>query len=511
MKLSGHVCLLLLMKKILILIITLFIVAFISAVLWAYFVFIHTKSLSQSELAELTPEWRLITHNNWSPWFDAPDGTKEWNPAASFNAWLASVPEQEKAWPVLVDEYYRNQSLFDNREALRPVADIKDWESMSVLLATDQNRETIQKIVDAIERPVMGCGIYKTTDPYEHQAMIANGVEDENWLENPELNPGLMTLFPPAPRLQHKVSRLVLLSAGELLNQGQTDEFVNRISIVLKSSQLSSEYPTLINQLGTLSTLSSSLMTISWALEHHSEKINEAHLVALDSAIEQVQTIEFLWEGEAITFHDTLRRLASPKGELSLQSASSWGGGNGALDDPISLPDLELHKSVQRMLYVYGELLEESARQSNISWNGSRVGINQLFEKSKKDLGAPGAMLIDLMLPALDRTANIFRESAQQKIGVRTAIAIHRHKLQHGKFPDSVDEVDPDFIVFQPIDMFTGNRLHYALRNSDPLIYSVGPDMDNDDGLHVFGIARESSKIDGDWVLYPVPQISEDE
>ena len=498
------------MKRVIVSVALLFVLLLVGVALWAYSAFLYTKPLSQAELAELTPDWSLVTHGNWSPWFTQDDGTVIWNPAASFNAWLATVPEDDKAWPVLVDVYYRNQALFDQPELQRMVDDVEDWSSVSALLATDQSKDAIDAIIDALGRDVMGCGLYESTDPYEHRAILGIGLVDESWQEIPTPNPGLMTLFPPAQSVHSKSVRLVLLSAASELVQGNPDAFVSMTTTALGAWALSCEHPTLVSQLVSLSVINSSHRAISWAIENHWDQLTESHLLALDAAIGRAQSREFLWQGEALAFHDMIRRMASPQGSLSLKSAPSWGGGNGAIDDPTHLTDQNLHQSVTRIFVVYNQLLETTARQSQIPWDGSWNGINQLHEQSKDKLSLTGALLIETVLPALDKTALFFRESAQSRIALRLAIAARRHAIVHDSFPASIDAINPDLLAFEPMDIFTGKQLHYTLIDRAPLIYATGPDRDDDAGEHVFGIARSSPKTDGDWILYP-PQRTEDD
>ncbi len=66
---------------------------------------------------------------------------------------------------------------------------------------------------------------------------------------------------------------------------------------------------------------------------------------------------------------------------------------------------------------------------------------------------------------------------------VVTAIALKRFQLQHGKLPDALGELTPEFLPTVPIDPFDGKPLKYQ---PDPdgtyLLYSVGPDGKDDGG-----------------------------
>jgi hypothetical protein len=65
----------------------------------------------------------------------------------------------------------------------------------------------------------------------------------------------------------------------------------------------------------------------------------------------------------------------------------------------------------------------------------------------------------------------------------RTAIALKRHELRHGKLPCSLAALVPEFLPQPPIDYMDGQPLRYCL-DSDVsfLLYSVGPDGRDDEG-----------------------------
>jgi hypothetical protein len=71
---------------------------------------------------------------------------------------------------------------------------------------------------------------------------------------------------------------------------------------------------------------------------------------------------------------------------------------------------------------------------------------------------------------------------AQQRMAV-TAIAIHRYRLQTGKFPDELATLVPKFLPALPRDDMDGKTLRYKLRpDGGFLLYSVGLDGKDDGG-----------------------------
>jgi len=66
---------------------------------------------------------------------------------------------------------------------------------------------------------------------------------------------------------------------------------------------------------------------------------------------------------------------------------------------------------------------------------------------------------------------------------VVTAIALKRFQLRHGKLPETLNELAPEFLRAVPIDPFDGKPLRYR-SNADGtyLLYSVGEDGKDDGG-----------------------------
>lgn len=98
------------------------------------------------------------------------------------------------------------------------------------------------------------------------------------------------------------------------------------------------------------------------------------------------------------------------------------------------------------------------------------------------------------------------------------AVAVYQHHLRHGRFPTSLDEIDADLLGTAPIDLYTGNPLLYRETENGPLIYSAGPDRNNDKGERetadpawvplkelTENTAADPDALDGDIILFGKP------
>lgn len=112
-------------------------------------------------------------------------------------------------------------------------------------------------------------------------------------------------------------------------------------------------------------------------------------------------------------------------------------------------------------------------------------------------------------------------------------LAIHRHRLATGGWPESLEEISSEHLRVDPIDLHTDELLNYAIIDARPLLWSGGPDGDNDGGFAVRLVMEQSpidseeeysvnpvskwftldewdalseyeqGQYDGDWILFP--------
>jgi hypothetical protein len=62
-------------------------------------------------------------------------------------------------------------------------------------------------------------------------------------------------------------------------------------------------------------------------------------------------------------------------------------------------------------------------------------------------------------------------------------IAAERFRLAHGSWPDSLSALTPEFLLETPIDPFDGQPLRLRQRKDSLVIYSIGPDGNDDGGV----------------------------
>ena len=63
-----------------------------------------------------------------------------------------------------------------------------------------------------------------------------------------------------------------------------------------------------------------------------------------------------------------------------------------------------------------------------------------------------------------------------------TGIAIERYRRQHGKLPEKLDELVPEFLPQVPVDPYDGQPLRYVVDAEGCRVYSVGMNHTDEGG-----------------------------
>ncbi len=459
----------------------------------------YAPPLLEHELNELTPDWSLATNNNWSPWYTLPDGTTEWNPAASYNAWLATIPEADKAWPQITrlkEHYKHNEYKQFNTELLyqsmygKLPDEPNKWKLIQPVLGSPLSDDLLEGLKEALAKPILGCVLNDGYGPYEHAAIVE--FDDD-------FDPGPLDYDPQANTAFHNImqgwvgdlTRLFkfLKSRGAYeLEAGNADAFVEIVELMFNSAHHAAALPTFLGQIVEFSIQDRSMELMSWGLEHHRDQLTEDHLRTFEAMLAKPTNFQVRWQGESLVFHDSIRRLIDARGVLKAPKEDQTSSWDFKFPDPVHLTDDQLDPSTQRVLMVHNLSLRAMVKQGQLPWDQSATTAQQIVAEHDGLLTPQGKRYLDIFAPGYDRIANALRARSQRALGLRTAIAAHRHRLRHGQFPFSLEVIDPDLMPFDPIDAFTNQPLRYEILGQNPgqsapddpstmpVIYSIGHD-----------------------------------
>jgi hypothetical protein len=215
---------------------------------------------------------------------------------------------------------------------------------------------------------------------------------------------------------------------------------------------------------------------------------NEAQLARLEAALAKTDVNEVMrrcFEGERVL--GTYGLLQQFTGGIQ-QQVGVLDGPSGAQAHLVSFVGyrnvIAVNRFYDRMLsdpsgIVSGTAKSEPDRTAALGGGELREGAELEF------LGPPnpGNLLARMLIPAIYRTRIKAREGQADVEVVRTAIALERFKLAHGKYPAALEELVPAFLPKALKDPFSGQPLVYSPTSDGRfLLYSVGPNGRDDHG-----------------------------
>ena len=123
-------------------------------------------------------------------------------------------------------------------------------------------------------------------------------------------------------------------------------------------------------------------------------------------------------------------------------------------------------------------------------WNLAIAEQQAVADRLKANRGLISDLLyfpVNLLTPTLEQVSQSGARSACEQACMITAIAAQRHRLAHGEFPASLNEISiehlpPGFKSTNWMDPFTGQPLMYLKTEAGLTIYSTGLDRVDDGG-----------------------------
>jgi hypothetical protein len=76
---------------------------------------------------------------------------------------------------------------------------------------------------------------------------------------------------------------------------------------------------------------------------------------------------------------------------------------------------------------------------------------------------------------------------------LRSELALREHRLRHGAYPATLQQLIPGELAAAPVDPFSDQPLRYRRQGAGYVLYSVGPDLQDDGGLPIVSRGVSSS------------------
>jgi hypothetical protein len=406
----------------------------------------------------------------------------------SISDWQKAETFDLKIWQA----YYRKLAAVTN---FFPTASQPQRPAADVLLALTRYDSTIEELRKASELPYARFPISYNDD--EPAAILLPHLA---WLKG--------------------CARALQLRAVAELQSGQTDKALADIKLMLRLTDSLRDEPTFISQLVGVAMGNITIQPIWEGLSEH--QWSEAQLIALDS---ELARFDFL-SGFGVAMRGE-RALDVGEIDYLRRSRRIWSLGD--MNSEFNTDDNNLTAAIYRFApagWFYKTQLEisrfyarwylpladterrvvspESARQADaaVSLELTRKNLSTRLERT--------------MLPALGNSVRRFAYAQTSVDLAHVACALERYRLAHGKFPETLAALSPQFMEKIPHDIIGGQPLKYHLTaDGQFVLYSVGWNEKDDDGAFMKTTNKGQSQADwrgsdrgtseeGDWVWrYP--------
>jgi hypothetical protein len=125
----------------------------------------------------------------------------------------------------------------------------------------------------------------------------------------------------------------------------------------------------------------------------------------------------------------------------------------------------------------YRELLEGYQKSAAEPYYQTNSGAEPLRSLPRRGL------ITSVIAPGLSNTLLGGARAQAIHAGAQIAIAMTRYRLDHGTLPNSPELLVPNYLDEIPLDPFDGKPMRLVHKNDQWIIYSVGPDGNDDGGV----------------------------
>ena len=436
----------------------------------------RVSSEEVSNYFQLFPMWLSdVVGTNWSSRLpDPPDALGNWRTGRMTDL---------RSW----------QSFYRNLEETNSAADITitpqpQTPGQDVLLALSKYDPLIERLRRDSQLPY--CRFPIGYHPEDAAAMAA-------------------ALLPHLGSMKPWANVLELRAIAELQN-GRSDKALEDVNLIFRLADATRVEPFQISQMVRMAVLQIAIQPIYEGLANH--EWSDSQLAELDSGLSKFDLLDayrFSTHNEVIMIQAVMDYFRRHPGEIAdlMGDTSNRPKPPGPIVANL-MPGGWFYQNELRYVrgvedyYLpaidtsQGVLSPSSMRRAETATEAETHHVNgyNVFER--------------MLLPYLSEPAISFAYGQNSVNLARVAIALERFRLARGQYPDSLDVLSPQFIVFFPHDIINGQPLHYR-RTGDGqfILYSVGWNETDDNGV-VITDKRSIDGVDrkqGDWVWrYPV-------
>ena len=461
------------------------------------------------------------------------------NFTAVWNAAALATPESDRAWPI-----YRQAALAtskwprDYRKAdVKP--DEPAWAEMEAFLLANQRAVDLYR--QAAAKPVLGAVFSDAPDIPLQQRYGRHGLQGSSTSDStPSENPRVFNVLLPQTVILREAAGLIGLDTYRAVPEEDGQRVASNIAAVLGMSEHSSQTEFVIGDLVAMILVGKAVDLLDYVLERNPSLLNDSQLASLShqfSAMRGGGPFRLNLTRERAGFQDIIQRVYTDdgKGDGHLSPGGTLlagvSGGSAVSDFSgvgfgFALPVAgALLAGRADIIEKYDEVFAAVEADDHLPlWQRGESRADRMLEQlCRSYVGMVRYMPVAMLTPSLFRASLMMELATQRRDAILVAIALELHHRRTGSWPERLEQLTPGLLPAVPPDRFNGSALRYRLADGVPVVYSVGPDRDDDGGRDISEMSPAAGgnwrrdlgedilsgaveSPDGDWVLWSATQ-----
>ena len=295
-----------------------------------------------------------------------------------------------------------------------------------------------------------------------------------------DFSPGLNTSLSHL-RVLGELGRIAEFRSLLALDSNQPDDAISSIANMLGMARTLDDEPNYISQLMHGKLINMATTTLEYCLNTHG--LSETSLVNMSpsfAAVRQTNLMARVFIGE--------RAESIPY----FQSRSAWVMKNGdeLIADPPPVKFWILGVNARDLVF-YLKVMDTNIAFASLPFPHNPNTISNFWSEVFDTIERHPYTSLHYhhpfefsatFLPSIQILLKLEAEYAANLRLATTALAVERFRLAHGKTPEKLDELVPQFLSAVPLDPFNGQPLRYHRLNKGYVIYSIGDDCHDDGG-----------------------------
>jgi len=447
------------------------------------------------------------------------------NFAAELNAPLLEIPEEERAWPVYRAILLKRREIpADFWISEEYISSESPREEVEARKLHELNHHLLADVREASKIPRLGFLLRDEIDPLDYAWYnpfgFERGIKPDVASENPPLGAVHLLHIPELREFARQLADEAIRAAAD----GDAPLAVENVLAMLRIAEQLRETRFAVVASRSFEIAERAIVVFGQLL---AERPQQFTIQDLDRVAAQVAgfagggALRPRFEFDRLTVEDVVQRVYTDDGrgdgmlvEFELQSylpdAPGASGGWGKLLAPITTYRYASRSEALRTFNEFMDRAETECRRPLWDWS------DREFQERIAALDGQSPRYMPVTF--LTRRISVFYLPAERLIQRRdallAAIALERFRRERGSWPHALSELVPSHLPNAPTDRFDGRPLRYRVIDGHPLLYSVGADRDDDNGLgHLAAGAwlsdpdgnRSIDAPNGDWILWPSP------